>query len=357
MLAVNGNHLILGIEGYQLTSVERQRFAALQPAGYIIFTRNIESPAQTRQLTDSLWELSDDPPIIAIDQEGGRVTRTSDIAPSLPSATELAAHSNLQTVAQAGALTGEILHQLGINLNFSPVLDIDHFPDLQNALNGRCWGGHSQKVIDLAGTWNRWLRKRGVFSCAKHFPAGGRATIDPHFDLPISEISSQEMLATDIVPYTALMPELDAVMTAHVLFPEIDRQLPASLSPKLINGLLRNQLGFDKHLVFTDDLDMGAIKSRFPNNTDVVAALVAGSDLAMICHEVERAEEAAAKIESIDCQTLEDSQRRIKRFRRKLLPPTPWSNENWKKTCEGISQLRTEVPVIAETSHSPVVNY
>lgn len=355
---MNGAHLLLGIAGPELSTTERELFRRLEPAGYILFTRNIVSPGQTRALTDSLRALSYDDPIIAIDQEGGRVTRTSHIAPVQPSAPALAAHGNAAAIAKAGAFTGELLRMLGVNLDFGPVLDLDHHPDKQNALRGRCWGRDPQRVIDHAGTWNRWLRKRGVLSCGKHFPACGRATSDPHFDLPVSSATKDELLAADIIPYTALMPELDAVMLAHVLYPALDPELPASLSRKIVGGLLRDQLGFDRHLVLTDDLDMGAIGERFPDNGDVTAALEAGNDIAMICHHTERAEDAAERIARLPASVLDDSRRRIEAFRRKIKAPPNWSDDAWKKTCDGLAELAAEVPPLGDAmATSPVVDY
>ena len=199
-------------------------------------------------------------------------------------------------IADAAAFTGDLLRLLGFNLNFAPVLDLDHFPDQQNALRGRCWGRDPQRVIDYAGQWNRWLRKRSIAGCAKHFPAGGRALSDPHHDLPSSPATLDELLREDVIPYTALMPELDAIMLAHVEFPNIDPDFPASLSPRIIRRFLRDQLGFDKHLVLTDDLDMGAITTRYGRGEDVKLAITAGNDLAMICHRTETAETAARAI-------------------------------------------------------------
>ncbi|NJM38904.1 MAG: glycoside hydrolase family 3 protein [Akkermansiaceae bacterium] len=290
---MDGSLLVLGISGPELSREEATLFRELQPAGYILFTRNIVSAEQTRKLTDDLRDLSSEMPIIAIDQEGGRVTRTKEIAPPAPSAPALAALGDMGKIADAGAFTGDLLRLLGVNLNFAPVLDLDHFPETQNALRGRCWGRDPQRVIDYGGQWNRWMRKRSVASCAKHFPACGRAQSDPHHDLPSSPATIEDLLREDVIPYTALMPELDAIMLAHVEFPNIDSEFPASLSPRIIRRFLRDQLGFDQHLVLTDDLDMGAITNRYGRGQDAKLAIEAGNDLALICHQT-----SSAKISS-----------------------------------------------------------
>lgn len=355
---MHGQHLILGIAGPELSAEEISRLQRIQPAGVILFSRNIVSAEQTRRLTDHLRTLFDEEPIIAIDQEGGRVTRTKDIAPVCPSSVDLAAAARPDWIAQAGALTADLLRLLGVNMNFAPVLDIDHFPGLQNALRERCWGRDPQRIIDHAGQWNRWLRKRSMTSCAKHFPSCGLAQSDPHHDLPIARVSKDELLRCDILPYTALMPELDAVMTSHVRFPLLDAEHPASLSHAIIHDFLRRQLGFDHHLVLTDDLDMGAIQQAYGPGADVKQAIHAGNDIALICHQMERADAAVAALHELPETILEDSQKRIARFRKKLQGPLKWSDAAWRKTCEEIQQLRDQVPVAQEMqADSPVARY
>ncbi len=355
---MQGSLLMLGITGPELTSDEAALFRKLQPAGYILFTRNIVNPEQTRKLTDDLRDLSSLMPLIAIDQEGGRVTRTKDIAPAAPSPPALMALKDMRRIAEAGAFTGQLLRLLGINFNLAPVLDLDHFPDTQNALPGRCWGRDPQRVIDGAGTWNRWLRKRGITSCAKHFPAGGRACSDPHHELPSSPATLEELHREDVIPYTALMPELDAIMLAHVEFPNIDPDFPASLSPRIIRRFLRDQLGFDKHLVLTDDLDMGAITRRYGRGLDAKLAIEAGNDLALICHRTDTAVLAASAISELPHHVTSDAYDRLERFRRKLSHPTVWSDKKWREICDLLAALAAAVPEpSAAESNSPVADY
>lgn len=353
-----GAPLILGIPGPELTPADAALFQRVRPAGYILFSRNITSPEQTRKLTDDLRSLSRDEPIIAIDQEGGRVSRTKEIAPVPPSASSLAHRADARIIARAGALTADLLRLLGCNLNLAPVLDIDHHPHQQNSLRGRCWGSDSQRVIDHAGMWNRWQRKRSLRSCAKHFPSCGLATTDPHHDLPVALTTLADLLKEDILPYTALMPELDAVMTAHVLFPNIDPGHPASLSPKIIRNFLRDQLGFDRHLVLTDDLDMGAITARYGRGPDAKAAIAAGNDLALICHRTGTAETAAAAIATLPHGMLQDAEIRIERFRKRLHAPLKWSRQTWDATCQSLAGLAAAFPSESPgDSSSPVARY
>jgi beta-N-acetylhexosaminidase len=341
---MDGSLLLLGVKGPEIGSDEAALFRKLQPAGFILFTRNIASPEQVRKLTDDLRELCMDEPILGIDQEGGRVTRTAGIAPACPSASAFAAKPNTEQIARAGEATAELLRMLGLNLNLAPVLDMDHFPGLQNALRQRCWGRDSQDVINRAGMWNRWTRKRGMLGCGKHFPACGRAMSDPHEDLPFSDVTKEEMMAEDVIPYTALMPELDSVMLAHVMFPKLDAEFPASLSRKIVTGWLRDQLGFDKHLVMTDDLDMGAIMNRYGRGDDVKLAISAGNDLAMICHRTDTAEAAAKAIAELPIGIRDDAQARIALFRKKMSAPLDFTQGEWDVVCQKITAIREVIP-------------
>jgi beta-N-acetylhexosaminidase len=345
---MDGRLLLLGIAGTGLSPDEAARIRRLQPAGFILFSRNLETPEQTRQLTDELRGLSDEVPLIAIDEEGGRVARTQVFAPAPASAPALAAHQEAgdknHTIAQSACATADLLLMLGVNLDFAPVLDLDHHPGTHNALRGRCWGRNPQRVIDHAGTWNRWLRKRGIAGCGKHFPAGGRATVDPHDDLPSSGATLEQLLAEDVIPYTALMPELDAVMLAHVRFPQIDADHPASLSKRMIQGFLRGQLGFDDHVVLTDDLDMGAIAKRYGRGDDARLAIAAGNDLAMICHHTETAEVAAKAIAELPLAVRDDACDRIARLRRKLKEPPLWCERTFASLADAVGKIAAAVP-------------
>lgn len=355
---MDGTLLLLGVKGTELTPGEAAVFRKLQPAGFILFSRNISTPQQTRKLTDDLRDLSVDEPILSIDHEGGRVERTRDFAPSLPSAAAFAMKADMEQIARAGEATAELLRMLGFNLNYAPVLDLDHHPELQNGLNQRCWGRDAQDVINRAGMWNRWTRKRGMLGCGKHFPACSRAKSDPHEDLPSSGATKDEMMAEDVIPYTALMPELDAVMLAHVVFREIDPVFPASLSKTIVTGWLRDQLGFDKHLVLTDDLDMGAIINRYGRGEDVKMAIRAGNDLAMICHKTETAEIAAQAVGELPVGLRDDARERIARFRKKMSEPLAWSDARWETLSEKIRDISEKVPEAGEKDErSEVTRY
>lgn len=354
--------LILGVSGPELTSAEANLFRELQPGGFILFTRNVVSAEQTRKLTDDLRDLSEIEPFLCIDNEGGRVWRTSEFAPAPPSADQLRRAGDQKLAAIHGWATGRLLRLLGLNLNLAPVLDIDHHPGAANALRGRCWGHTDQEVIDLAGNFNRFQRRQGVLGCGKHFPAGGLAVSDPHHDLPVVDASADELQRSEILPYTALMPELDAVMVSHLHFPRFDDdQRPASLSKNVIANFLRGRLGFDRHLVLTDDLDMGAIQQGYGTPVAARMAVEAGSDTVLLCHEFMTARDTLHELESLSNTQVDDALRRIERAKKRFYRPTPFDPAKLDELYEAIADLHEQVPADgtgeSDPSQSPVEDY
>ena len=358
--------LILGVPDLELTAEDAALYREVNPGGFILFTRNIATPEQTRKLTDDLRDLCGPDVLICIDNEGGRVWRTSPFGHSPPSAAQLRAKGDSLLISQAGWITGRQLRMLGINLNLAPVLDIDHHPDAGNALRGRCWGHTDQEVINNAGTFNRFQRKQGILGCGKHFPAGGRATLDPHRDLPRVDLSVDEMMRSDILPYTALMPELDAILLSHIYFPLLDpdqENLPSSLSTNVVTRFLRNQIGYEG-LVMTDDLDMGAIGKHFGTPQAARMAIEAGGDIALLCHELAAAPAALAEIESASSTKLNDSLDRLEKTRKRLARPTKFSPEEvdeinedtWKLRVATLGEHGASAPPDAP-NQSPVEDY
>ncbi|MBR5895126.1 MAG: beta-N-acetylhexosaminidase [Akkermansia sp.] len=350
--------IIAGIEGLVLTARERELFAQLQPAGYILFTRNIADYELTRELTDELRALTTGPdaPIIAIDQEGGRVVRTADICVNHPSAAELAATGNSHLITQAAWYNAQCLYTLGVNTNFAPVLDIGSAH--ANALPSRCWGYDSQAVTTHGGVWNRAHARAGIATCGKHFPGMGAAECDPHFDLPVLHGTRDSFLSEAAIPFHALMPELPSMMIAHLLIPEIDPELPTSLSPALVQGFLRNQLGYDG-VVFTDDLCMGAIAKRYTPVQSAVLALQAGCDLPLICHQAtEHLEAVAEAVAQLPSQVLEPAFARIEHFRMGLHTRPPMTFLQWREYLDDLRHFNARIPRLqGATPGSPVQDY
>lgn len=350
--------IIAGIEGLTLTAQERELFSRLQPAGYILFSRNIADYELARELTDELRAITTGPdvPIIAIDQEGGRVVRTADIFVKHPSAAELAATGSSHLITQAALYNAQCLYTLGVNTNFAPVLDIGS--PHANALPSRCWGNDSQSVTTHAGVWNRAHLRAGIATCGKHFPGMGAAECDPHYDLPLLHGTKDSFLQGAGIPFNALMPELPSMMIAHLLIPEIDETLPTSLSPALVQGFLRNQLGYEG-VVFTDDLCMGAIAGRYTPAESAALALCAGCDLPLICHQVtEHLEAAAETISLLPKPILSAAETRIERFRMSLHTRPPMPFIQWREYLSELRAFNEQVPALCgATPGSPVQDY
>lgn len=342
---MHGQLLLLGVPGTQLTSADAALYKSIQPGGFVLFGRNVESPEQVRQLTDDLRDLCELTPIISIDQEGGRVSRTRMIGTEPPSAQQLRKKNDLGLIARHGQLTAHVLRILGFNMDLCPVLDISYDDEADNAMRGRCYGTDSQQVITNAGIFNRNLRYNRILSSGKHFPSCGLADTDPHHAIPHIDKSVDEMMKSDLLPYTALMPELDSLMSCHAHFSAIDPDspgLPGSLSHNLLTQLLRNQLGYEG-VIITDDLDMGAIVNTYGRGSDVKLAIAAGNDMAMICHQTDTAPIALAHLKELPYGTIDDSLRRIEKLKKKLSSPLKFTSELWHKIDSHIMELRINV--------------
>lgn len=343
--------LIIGLEGLVLTSTEEKIIQDCQPAGFILFSRNIESCSQVCALTARLRELCTHEPIISIDQEGGRVIRTAALGLEQPSASALSFHHDVKAVVEHAQITALTLRMLGINLNFAPVLDLDQEEVHQNALSSRCWGTSVNQVISMAGIYNSNLLQGGILTCGKHFPGLGRAKKDPHFSLPSIAASLDDFLCRDLIPFTALMPVLPSIMIAHFLMPELDRNMPSSLSRPIVTDLLRNQLGYGG-AVFTDDLCMQAIMDVHSPASAVIHALHAGCDLPLVCHNVQDyIYDIVSALEDMKDTVNYDRESRIMALIQKLSPPLLFKETEWdlllgraRVLCGKIGDLNQAVP-------------
>jgi beta-N-acetylhexosaminidase len=226
------------------------------------------------------------------------------------------------------------------------VLDISHDDAADNSLKGRCYGRDPQEVITKAGIFNRAMRQGGILSCGKHFPTYGSADVDPHEELPVIRRTKEELLREEILPYTALMPELDSLMIGHAYYPDFDPdrpRWPSSLSHNIITKFLRDQLGFDKGLVMTDDLDMGAILNEVTFEQAIQDAVLAGNDMVMICHRIEMVEQAYEHLKGVPELNLNLALERMDRAKKKLSAPRKWSLDEFARINADILQLRVDV--------------
>lgn len=337
-----GQLLLVGVPGPELDPATAALFEKIQPGGYILFGRNIVSPAQLRRLIDDLRGISRVEPVITIDQEGGRVSRLRLIGNEPPNAQQLRDRDDLGLIRRHGDITGRLLRVFGFNLDLCPVLDISFDDEADNSLRGRCYGRSVDEVIRKAGAFNDGLRGAGILSCGKHFPGYSSAGLDPHHELPRLERSREAMEEEELAVFRAMAGSVDSMMIGHIAISGLDEiNRPASLSPAIIRDLLRRDMGFDG-LVMTDDLDMGAILNHYGFDETMRLGIEAGIDLLMICHRVELAEAAKAAIEPLG-DRLAPALESVARCKSRLAPPTPFSLEAFQAVDSEIWDLRVAV--------------
>src|SRR5947208_9232820 len=193
-----GQLILTGVPGKELDTETAALFRRIQPGGFILFGRNIESASQLRKLIDDLRDLSQVEPIITIDQEGGRVSRLRLIGTEPPNAQQLRDKEDVDLIRQHGDITGRLLRVFGFNLDLCPVLDISFDDNADNSLRGRCYGKTVEQVVRNAGAFNNAMRKQGIASCGKHFPGYTCARSDAHFGLPKIDRAREELEASEL---------------------------------------------------------------------------------------------------------------------------------------------------------------
>ncbi len=347
-----GQFLVIGIPGPGLDRDLEQLIQAVRPGGFVLFSRNLETPEQTARLVVRLHQLSEQRPFIMIDEEGGRVSRLRKLGIRSVGAKRLSLAGDPELVERQAAITASLLRLLGIHMNLAPVLDLCLGSDRDDGtLRGRCWGESPGQVLHLADVYRHSLRRGGVLACAKHFPSYTGAACDPHEDLPSLRGRLGDKLERELLPWINLLSEMDAVMTAHVLLPDEDPPVldPASLAPSVVTSFLRLQLGFEG-VVLSDDLEMGAIRNRYCPGDAAAACIAAGSDLALLCHDPELAPEACRALAEVPRPQRDDAERRLRSLRRKLREPEPFSLEKWRVLVDQASILDDLVPGTDELS-------
>lgn len=279
--------LISGCSGLELTPEETAFFREFDPWGLILFQRNCESPEQIKALVSSFRELNgrNDAPVL-IDQEGGRVQR---LPPphwrSYPPAHvfgnmfQVNREEALEAVYLTARLIAEDLQELGINVDCLPVADVPQ-PGSDNIIGDRAYSSDPESVAQLARSAATGLMDGGVLPVIKHIPGHGRATADSHMELPCIKASAETLRQVDFVPFRKLS-DLPLAMTAHVVYEAFDTRLPATLSPAIIENVIRKYIGFDG-LIMTDDLSMKALSGSFEQRT--AQAFAAGCDVVLHCN-------------------------------------------------------------------------
>jgi len=240
----------------------------------------------------------------------------------------------------------------GFNLDLCPVLDISFDDEADNSLRGRCYGKTVEQVIRNAAAFNSALRVAGVASCGKHFPGYSAAVVDAHHSLPKIDRTREQLDREELAVFrafagggsgTAKSHVVDCMMICHGWYPCFEeKKTPASLSHRVVTQLLRDELGFDG-LVMTDDLDMGAILNEYSFDEMLRLTFAAGNDLAMICHRIDKADEALGVIEKLPRKQINRALESVAAFKSKMQPPTKFSESAFRKLDDAIWKLRVAV--------------
>jgi beta-N-acetylhexosaminidase len=274
--------VMMGIEGTALTGPEREVLAETPPGGVIFFSRNCPSAAACADLSAEIQGLNgagEPPLLVAIDQEFGPVCRLRQGMPAFPGAAALGEKGEMSFTEVTAFRIGQCLGDYGINCNLAPVADLS-CPG-SRVLAERCFAAEPQEVAVQVRSYITGLQRSGLAACAKHFPGHGSVADDSHAMLPVSSLDLEKLRSSHLRPFAAAVDAgVKMIMTAHILFPEIDCCRPATLSPFFLDRLLRQQLGFGG-VVLSDDLDMAAVESGNDLAATMFQGLEAGLDMVL----------------------------------------------------------------------------
>jgi len=306
--------LMLDIAGTELTQEDIELLQAPQVGGMILFSRNIESPAQVRALTDHMRRIRPDI-LIAVDQEGGRVQRLKSgftLLPAMGKFGELyltQPEKALELVEQCGWLMAIEVLAVGIDFSFAPVLDLN---DISDVIGDRAFAKNVNDIVPLASAFMKGMQRAGMATTGKHFPGHGSVKADSHVAAAVDTREYQDIYDNDMQSFIKLQSQLDALMPAHVIYEKVDPN-PAGFSPYWIQKVLRQELKFDG-VLFSDDLSMQAACVAGGADARIRAALDAGCDMGLVCNNRESACTALSGIENLPIP----NQERLERMRGKI---------------------------------------
>jgi beta-N-acetylhexosaminidase len=293
-----GQLVVGGFQGVTLPASYSRALTRGERGGAVIFKRNV--PADVVGIAALTGEIAratggDAPPLVAIDQEGGRVARLGPPALVLPPMLTIASLADLDLAERLAHAQAVELRALGVTMNFSPVLDVNVCAE-NPVIGDRAFGDDAATVSTFGEAWIRGLRSGGVLSCAKHFPGHGDTMKDSHFDLPRVTAPRERLDAVELPPFAAAArADVDSMMSAHVVYDALDDSQPATLSARICTALLRETIGF-RGVLFSDDLEMKAISDRYGIEDATVGAIRAGCDAVLLCASEELQDRAHAAL-------------------------------------------------------------
>jgi beta-N-acetylhexosaminidase len=317
-----GQLLVVGFDATAMTARLSSLLNRLQPAGVILFARNIKNAEQTWRLLRECQNRVATPLFTCVDLEGGAVDRFRDALGAAPSAAEVFATGDRKLYRKHGEVIGANCRALGFNVDFAPVLDLA-FEASRSVMGSRAVSADPRETVVYAREFLAGLRAAKVMGCGKHFPGLGEGRLDSHHELPVIEKPMKKMWAEDLLPYRTLRRQLPMVMISHAAYPGItgDRT-PASLSKVWITDILRKRIGYP-NMIVSDDLEMGGVLSAAPVGEAAVEFVRAGGDLCLICHREDyifHAYEALIKTAERDskfARRVAEASRRVLAFKKK----------------------------------------
>jgi beta-N-acetylhexosaminidase len=281
-----GQLLILGFDGLEIDSKLRTTLSTLQPSGVILFARNIEEPAQTWRLLRDAQASTRVPMFLCVDLEGGTVDRLKKVVAPAPSVEQVFATGNRKLFRMHGHILGLEARAFGFNTDFAPVFDLG-FAASRPVLTSRTASADPEETIVYAREFLKGLKSARVLGCGKHFPGLGEGNLDSHHDMPVVNKNWKAMWDQDLLPYRKLKDQIPFVMVAHAGYPAVTNdKLPASLSRKWMQDILRKKIGY-RGLIISDDLEMGGVLSTGTIEDVAVETLRAGADMFLVCHNQE----------------------------------------------------------------------
>ncbi|EHQ90339.1 beta-N-acetylhexosaminidase [Desulfosporosinus youngiae] len=307
-----GQLVMAGVDTYENDLNSARLLQEYHVGGFVFFKKNVKDANQLLSLINSLKETNSVnklPLMLAVDEEGGRVSRMPSEFTKLPSSRRIGELNSDELSYRLGGIVGEELKSFGLNTNFAPVLDV--FSNPQNQVIGdRAFGDNPTLVSKLGIQTMKGLRSQNIISVVKHFPGHGDTFVDSHVGLPVINHDLNRLKSLELVPfYKAVENKVDAIMLAHILLPKIDSEYPASFSKIIISDILRKEMLFDG-VIITDDLTMGAIVNNYDLSEAAITSINAGSDMVLVCHEYAK-QEAVLKAMQTAAQTGRISLERI----------------------------------------------
>ncbi|MDB5907846.1 MAG: nagZ [Massilia sp.] len=290
---IAGQLIMVRFPGTELDAATAEFLRANSIRGVCLFRQNMVDSEQLTRLTRELRAVMGPDALIGIDQEGGAVVRSTWV-PAPPAAMGLGAADDVELARSVGAAVARAVKALGFNWNFAPVLDLNNNPD-NPVIAERSFGADPRRATELAMAWMEGSESEGVACCVKHFPGHGDTSVDSHRDLPTVDKPLAQLERFEFAPFRLASGRAPAIMTAHIVYPALDAEFPATMSRRILTGLLREEWQY-RGVIITDGMDMHAIAGRYGAGQAAVRALLAGADMVMALGTPETQEETLSAI-------------------------------------------------------------